>query len=98
MHRLQDSLPFCKRGESFWLKYSLVRDGASLSTLLNKSRGSKYSILALETLDGEVFGAFLGEPWHFDHSFYGTGESFVWKMKRNRDEISIFFDSVTKIR
>ena len=88
MHRLQEALPFCKRGESFWLKYSLVRNGASLSTFLNKMRGSKYSILALETVDGEVFGAFTGEQWHFDHTCYGTGDSFVWKMKHHRGNIS----------
>lgn len=88
MHRLQEALPLCKRGEAFWLKYSLVRDGASLSTFMNNVRSSRYSIMAIETVDGEVFGAFVAEPWHFDPNFYGTVESFVWKMRHHRGEIS----------
>lgn len=88
MHRLQDALPYCKRGESFWLKYSLVRDGASLSTFLNKLRGSKYNLMAIETVEGEVFGAFTGEPWHLDLKYYGSSESFVWRMRHHRGEIS----------
>jgi hypothetical protein len=93
MHSLQDHLPFCKRSESFWLKYSLVRDGASASCLLNKLRGTKYAVMAMETVDGEVFGAFTAQPWHFDSNPYGTGESFLWKMKNCRGSIS---DSVAE--
>jgi TLD len=88
MHRLQDALPYCKRGESFWLKYSLVRDGASLSIFLDKMRDSKHTVMAIETVDGEVFGAFTGEPWHIDRRFYGSTESFVWRMRHHRGEIS----------
>lgn len=88
MHRLQEALPFSKRGESFWLKYSLVRDGASLATFLNKMRGTKYGILAIETVEGEVFGALTGEPWHLDLKTYGSAESFVWRMRHSRSEIS----------
>ncbi|CAJ1951952.1 unnamed protein product [Cylindrotheca closterium] len=88
MHRLQEALPYNKKGESFWLKYSLVRDGASLTTFLNKMRGTKHAILAIETVEGEVFGAFTGEPWHLDLNYYGSSESFVWRMRHHRGEIS----------
>eukprot|EP00977_Amphora_coffeiformis_P000398 scaffold108_cov162-Amphora_coffeaeformis.AAC.9 len=84
MDSLQKFLPFNKQGENFWMKYSLIRDGASTHTFLRNARGSKYTILALETVDGEVFGAFLGEAWRKDWNYYGTGQSFLWRMRRTR--------------
>jgi TLD len=85
MESLQEYLPHCKRGESYWLKYSLVRDGASMLTFLQHARGAAYSLLAIETLDGEVFGAFTTEPWRKNWNMYGGKESFLWKAKHPRD-------------
>jgi hypothetical protein len=84
METLQAFLPFSKSGENFFLKYSLVRDGADLHTFLKRSRGAKYTILAMETVDGEVFGSFTAQPWRKNWNYFGTGESFLWKMRRNR--------------
>jgi hypothetical protein len=83
MEELQDHLPLCKRGESFWLQYSLVRDGASLDSLLNKVRDSEHTILVIETLEGEVFGAFCSLPWKQSNDYYGTGQSFLWRVKQD---------------
>jgi TLD len=85
MESLQQYLPYSKRGESYWLKYSLVRDGASMMTFLQHARGAAYSLLAIETLDGEVFGAFTTEPWRKNWNTYGGKESFLWKAKHPRD-------------
>jgi hypothetical protein len=79
MRQLQRSFPASKRGDSFWLQYSLVRDGASLDTLLDRVVGhSRHSVLAIETVGGEVFGAFLAHPWQRSADWYGGGESFLW--------------------
>ncbi|OEU12133.1 hypothetical protein FRACYDRAFT_244393 [Fragilariopsis cylindrus CCMP1102] len=65
-------LPDSKRGESFWLKYSLVRDGSSLVSLL-------------QNIDGEVSGGFFSNSGTVQSDKYlGTGESFLWKMKQPR--------------
>lgn len=84
MEELQDHLPFCKRGESFWLQYSLVRDGASLDLLLNKAQDSECTILAIETLEGEIFGAFCTKPWKHSQDYYGSGQSFLWRVEGER--------------
>ena len=84
MEALQEYLPYCKRGELFWLKYSMIRDGASVQYMLNKTRGSDYTILAIETMDGEVFGAFTAQPWHIAWKYYGTNESFLWRLRKRR--------------
>ncbi|CAB9517400.1 Oxidation resistance protein 1 [Seminavis robusta] len=84
MESLQSFFPTSKTHDNFWLKYSMVRDGASLHTLMQHARGAKYSVLALETTDGEVFGAFTGEPWRKTWNYFGTGESFLWRMRNSR--------------
>jgi hypothetical protein len=88
MESLQNFVPGSKAGENYWMKYSLVRDGASLHTFLQYARGTKYSILAIETVDGEVFGAFTGEPWRKNWNYFGSQESFLWKMRHSRKEKS----------
>ena len=88
---LQKHLPVAKRGESFWLRYSLIRDGASLDVLLRNVQDSDYTVMVVETLDGEVFGAFTAEPWRVTHGYYGTGESFLWRLISDSKE-SPFID------
>lgn len=84
MESLQAFLPPTKSGENFFMKYSMIRDGASLQTLLKCARGIQYSILAVETIDGEVFGSFTGQAWRKSWNYFGTGESFLWRMRHSR--------------
>jgi TLD len=88
MESLQAFLPHTKSGQNFFLKYSMVRDGASLPALLRRARGVQYTILAVETIDGEVFGSFTAQPWRKNWNYFGTGESFLWRMRRSRLEKS----------
>ncbi len=88
MHALQAALPMQHQGESFWLKYSLVRDGASIMTFLQNLRGSTNTLMAMETVDGEVFGAFTSSAWTVQPSFFGKGDSFLWRMTHSRAEVA----------
>jgi TLD len=63
MESLLEFVPETLSDYHFWIKYSLVRDGANLYTLLRHVRASTRSILAIETTDGQVFGAFTSQPW-----------------------------------
>ncbi|CAJ1966106.1 unnamed protein product [Cylindrotheca closterium] len=81
MDAFQNHLPYTKRGQLFWLKYSMVRDGASMHTLLQKTEASQYNIIAIETMEGEVFGAFTSQAWNISVNFYGTAESFLWRLE-----------------
>jgi len=84
MESLQNFFPYSISEDNFWMKYSLLRDGASLHSLLQHSRGAKYTIIAIETVDGEVFGSFTADPWRKDWNYFGTGESFLWRMRQPR--------------
>lgn len=66
------------------IKFVLLFQGASLGTLLSKVRGSHRTILAVETLDGEVFGSFTSTPWRIHTGYFGSGESFLWRLKSPR--------------
>ena len=63
MESLLHFLPYSVSEQNYFMKYSLIRDGASFISLLQHIRGSTHTLLALETTDGEVFGSFTSSPW-----------------------------------
>ena len=82
MQQIKHHLPFGRRDDSFWLQYSMVRDGASIGQLLRRvvDCNCRYSVLAVETMDGEIFGSYLSHSWEQPQPkhWYGGGESFLW--------------------
>ncbi|KAL3925514.1 MAG: hypothetical protein SGILL_000356 [Bacillariaceae sp.] len=88
MEGLQLFMPESLQENHYWLKYSLVRDGPSLIRMLRHCRASQHTILAIETTDGHVFGSFTSCPWRLTSTkgYYGSKESFVWRMRRSRNE------------
>jgi len=85
MDAIMNFLPDYVQGQNLWLKYSLVRDGASLETFKQYSRASKETILAIETTKGHVFGCYVSQPWRTSPTFYGGEPSFVFKMRHSRN-------------
>lgn len=84
LEALRGFLPYAVADDNFWLKFSLVRDGDTLGSLLQKVRASRHTILGVETKDGFVFGAFCSTPWRIQRTWFGTGESFLWRLKNSR--------------
>jgi hypothetical protein len=90
MEGLQLFMPESLQDHHYWLKYSLVREGPSLLKMLRHCRASQHTILAIETTDGHVFGSFTSQPWRLISTkgyYYGNKESFVWRMRRSRNEV-----------
>ncbi|KAL3778915.1 hypothetical protein HJC23_009835 [Cyclotella cryptica] len=87
MKCLRDHLPYALKEENFWLKYSLVRDGASLETVFKSLRHSQHTVLAIETTRGVVFGSFTSHPWRCNgNKYYGSCDAFVWNLRRKREQ------------
>lgn len=84
MDSLMNFLPDYLQGQNYWMKYSLIRDGASLDTFRNYARASKDTILAIETTRGEVFGVYTSSPWKTNPTFFGGAPSFAWRMRQSR--------------
>jgi hypothetical protein len=90
MESLLHFVPEALSQSNFWLKYSLVRDGPGLWSMLRQVRASDNTFLAIETTDGRVFGSFTCQSWRLAQGWYGNmnhnKESFLWKMRRSRFE------------
>mmetsp|Transcript_21792 Transcript_21792/g.47567 ORF Transcript_21792/g.47567 Transcript_21792/m.47567 type:complete len:677 (-) Transcript_21792:46-2076(-) len=84
MDSLLNFVPDSIADQNFWLKFSLVRDGANLDILKRYVRAAPNTILAIETTNGDVFGAFTSSPWRQSPAYFGSGQSFLWKMRYNR--------------
>ena len=84
MDVLMKNFPSFLANNNYWLKFSLVRDGASLDTLKRYVRAATHSVLAIETTGGEVFGSFTSSPWRTQSGYYGTGQAFLWRMRKSR--------------
>jgi TLD len=83
---MHSSLSSHSSPSNFWLKYSLVRDGPGLWTFLRQVRASAICILAIETTEGHVLGAYTSQPWRLSKGWYGNKDTFLWKMRRSRLE------------
>jgi hypothetical protein len=95
MEGLQQFMPESLHEYHFWLKYSLVRDAPTsvspsnppLLDMLRHCRASFYTVLAVETTEGHVFGAFCSQPWRlYGEKYWGSKDSFVWRMRRSRND------------
>jgi hypothetical protein len=64
----------------------MVRDGSSMRALVNnKMRNSSRSIVVIETMEGDVFGAFVSSPWvPHGENYFGCGEAFLWPLEKSR--------------
>jgi hypothetical protein len=60
------------------LQYTPKAHGVSMETLFRSVKGSKNTMLVVKDAEGHIFGGFATEPWAPHHSFYGSGEAFVF--------------------
>merc|ERR1712144_180709 len=63
------------------LLYSAARDGISLQTLYRRVAKTSPTILFVKDMQSHVFGVFAPDPWKVHHKFYGTGETFVFRLE-----------------
>jgi hypothetical protein len=84
MEALRGFMPMKVMDHNFWLRFSLARDGASFATLLASVRASTFTMIGIETDHGEVFGSFTGRSWRIGSKWYGTSETFLWRLKQKR--------------
>jgi hypothetical protein len=77
MESLQNFFPYGVSEDNFWMKYSLVPRWGIYALAPAACSGAKYTIIALETSDGEVFGPSRPEPWRRIGTTLETGNPFV---------------------
>ena len=60
--------------------FSSSRDGDSFQSMLHKTKGHRYTLIVIKTVDGEIFGGFVATPWTDAKrdTFFGTGQAFLF--------------------
>ena len=89
MEALHSNLPMSCSQDNFLILYSLMRDGADMRTLEMKIANANNTIIAIETLQGDVFGCFMKNPWKRTSKYEMGGESFLWRLKQPRSTPTI---------
>ena len=73
------NVPAIYRIKEWNLIFSINTDGVSMHTFYSKVEKYCPTIILIKDTKGNVFGAYVSEPWHSLSRFYGTGESFLFK-------------------
>lgn len=94
LNLLSKELPLTHQHGSWKRLYSLARDGASFTTLLDKVEGYKFTLLVIRTTQGVRCGGFATQEWKSQRrsGFYGTGQSFLFSF--DEDDV----DTRSKVR
>jgi hypothetical protein len=82
IQRLSQFLPPRIIGTDWSLLFTTATDGFSLSTLYRKCTDTTSpTLLCIEDIKQNIFGALLSCPIKLHEHFYGTGESFLFTVK-----------------
>ena len=80
--QLQQHLPPMLQIDNWTLLYNLRSDGADFNTFFRKVRGVEFTVLIAHTVKNEMFGGFADAEWKpSKDTYYGSGESFIFKIK-----------------
>ena len=81
MMQLSEHFPGRLMGNLWRRRFSSETDGFSLKRLYKKLEGySGCCLLAVKDHDQYVFGAFTSDPFRISENFYGTGETFLYRV------------------
>lgn len=80
MKAISSHSPLRHRHKKWALLYSTLRDGISMQTLLRKAKGHAPTVLLVRDMSKHVFGAFCSESWRVSQRYFGTGETFVFRV------------------
>lgn len=81
---VDEGVPECLHMNHWERVYSIGRDGDDFRTMLDHCHAYQYTILAVKTTTGHIFGGFASDPWQEQdgyskrHAYYGTGLSFLF--------------------
>lgn len=85
------NLPLKLQFSKWRLIYSVLSHGADIISFYKLTKGINHSLVVVNTLQNEVFGGFVAEPWKNSLDYYGSGESFVFNIEKNyKNSVSIY--------
>jgi len=74
-------LPSRSKMKDWELIFCTSTDGVSMQTFYSTAEDVAPSLLIVQDTMGHVFGAYVSESWSRQKGFYGTGETFLFKLR-----------------
>jgi len=88
---LQRYLPARLRLIDKWhLLFGTQTHGISLNTFYTRTKDEGPSIIVIKDKGGRIFGGFASDSWRIESRFYGTGESFVFRVNPTTSELQAY--------
>lgn len=75
--KLRRFLPSMQQIENWRLLYSVLKDGADLNSFFRKTKKNKYTVIIVETFNGEIFGGFSSKEWITSPNFCESGKCLI---------------------
>ena len=91
---LAERLPSRVIGNPWQLVFTTERDGFSLNNIYRKVEGlerNSPTLIAIRDTEDCCFGALVSDNPSVSEKFYGTGESFLWRTKPDRQGLTYVF-------
>lgn len=84
---LEKNFPISLQCSDWKLQYRLLRDGASLDTLIKSASKFDNTLLVIKDAGGAVFGALVQDKWKFGgEKYYGTGTICVFTFHDSQNQ------------
>jgi hypothetical protein len=77
---IRSIMPAFLQDETLTLAYSLLLHGSDMTSFFSCTKSYQYTVVVVQATTGEVFGGFNAVSWKHSPAYYGSGESFVFKL------------------
>lgn len=78
--KLRRFLPSMQQIENWRLLYSVLKDGADLNSFYRKTKKNKYTVIIVQTFNGEIFGGFSSKEWITSPNFCKSGKCLICRV------------------
>lgn len=86
-------LPVILQMRNWELIYSPTTHGSSLAVFYRQCDAAGPSVLIIQDQNHHIFGGFVSDSWKFHHTYYGTGDCFLFTFK-DTTEITCYFPTL----
>ena len=96
---IAERLPPRVIGNPWQLVFTTETDGFSLNNIYRKADGlerNSPTLIAIKDDEDCCFGALVSDNLSVSEKFYGTGESFLWRTKPDRQVRTCMFENVLR--
>jgi hypothetical protein len=84
---IRSIMPAFLQDETLTLAYSLLLHGSDMTSFFSCTKSYQYTVIVVQATTGEIFGGFNAVSWKHSPAYYGSGESFVFRLSKRVSRI-----------